>query len=172
VKLIEHEPAATVPEQLWRLSASLIETVPVAVPAPGELTLTVYAIVTDWPTAEGSGLSVAIVVVVLAWLTVTVLLNVGAVAVVLFAAVPVTVFEPAVAIWAFVKVTVPLAPAGMDGIAPFVPVDWKAVPPRFVSGAVRSCVAVERFAMVITGLNVWPTVALAAGGVIPVISSE
>ncbi len=43
---------------------------PVGVPAPGAVTVTEKATVTAWPTTDGSGVSLVIVVVVLALSTV------------------------------------------------------------------------------------------------------
>ena len=66
---IGHEPVATGAEQPWGLSASEIVTVPVGVPDPGGLAVTVNTMVTVTPAALESGLSEMIAVVVAAWLT-------------------------------------------------------------------------------------------------------
>jgi hypothetical protein len=54
--------------QLW--IPSLTVTVPVGVPLPGALAVTVNVKVTAWPTADGSGVWPVIVVVVAAGFTV------------------------------------------------------------------------------------------------------
>ena len=61
-------PAATLPLQLW--VPSLTVTVPVGVPLPGALADTVKVKLTAWPTADGFGVWLTIVVVVPAVLTV------------------------------------------------------------------------------------------------------
>jgi len=61
-------PTATLALQLWVPSLSV--TVPVGVPLPGALTATVKVKVTAWPTVDGSGASLVIVVVVPAAFTV------------------------------------------------------------------------------------------------------
>jgi hypothetical protein len=97
----------------------------------------------------------------------------AAVAVVPFAAVPVTVLTPGTfAVTALENVTVPEAFAAIAGRVPLVPVDAKAVPPRPVGAAVNVCDAVDRLATVITGLTVWFRPTVPVGGVIPVISRE
>ncbi len=68
VKVRLQLPAATVAVQLT--VPSLTVTLPVGVPAPGEFTVTEKLTVTAWPTTEGSGVSLVIVVVVLALSTV------------------------------------------------------------------------------------------------------
>lgn len=68
VSVILQVPAATVPMQLF--TPSLTVTLPVGVPAPGALAVTVKLTVTAWPTSEGSGVSDVMVVVVSALLTV------------------------------------------------------------------------------------------------------
>jgi hypothetical protein len=64
----EQPPAATVPVQL--AVASVTVTFPVGVPLPGATVATVKVTATAWPTTEGSGVWLAIVVAVLARLTV------------------------------------------------------------------------------------------------------
>jgi hypothetical protein len=61
-------PTATLALQFW--VPSLTVTVPVGVPLPGALAATVNVKLTAWPTADGFGVWPAIVVVVLARLTV------------------------------------------------------------------------------------------------------
>jgi hypothetical protein len=61
-------PAATVPTQVAVPSPAV--TFPVGVPPPGATAPTVKVTVTAWPTTEGSGVWLAIVVVVPAWFTV------------------------------------------------------------------------------------------------------
>ena len=61
-------PTATVALQFW--VPSLTATVPAGVPLPGAFAVTLNAKLTTWPTAEGSGVSPVIVVVVAAALTV------------------------------------------------------------------------------------------------------
>ena len=67
--VIEHVPSTTVAVQVSP-KPSLIVTLPAGVPLPGATAATVKLIVTAWPTTDGSGLSLVIVVVVEAWLTV------------------------------------------------------------------------------------------------------
>jgi hypothetical protein len=64
VDAIEQLPAATVPTQL--AVPSLTVTLPVGVPVPGALTVTVKLTVYGCPTTDGSGVSLVIVVVVFA----------------------------------------------------------------------------------------------------------
>ena len=59
---------ATLALQLWL--PSLTVTVPAGAPLPGALTATVKVKVTAWPTVDGSGVSLVIVVVVAAGFTV------------------------------------------------------------------------------------------------------
>jgi hypothetical protein len=54
-----HVPAATVPTQL--IVPSLTVTLPVGVPLPGALTVTLKVTGTGWPTTDGSGVSAVIV---------------------------------------------------------------------------------------------------------------
>jgi len=61
-------PAATVPTQL--ATPSLTVTLPVGTPLPGAAAATANVTVTAWPTADGSGVSPVIVVVVPATFTV------------------------------------------------------------------------------------------------------
>jgi hypothetical protein len=112
-----------------------------------------------------------------ATVTVVVLVNVGAVIVALFAALPTTVCDPAVLVTtAPVNVAVPLAFAATLLVEIVLPgVDENAEPPSVVEAAVRKgllMVALERLNTVITGLIVAPAACVAPGGVMSVISSE
>jgi hypothetical protein len=67
---MEQLPAATVPVQLSEPPETVTVTLPVGVPLPGELAMTLKRTVTACPTTDGSGLSSVIVVVVPALFTV------------------------------------------------------------------------------------------------------
>ena len=69
-KAIVQDPAEGDPVHDWALSASVIVTVPDGAPAPGATTATLYEMMTSSPTTDGSGRSLASVVVVLALVTV------------------------------------------------------------------------------------------------------